>query len=55
MNLEMILGIVIIAGGIGFMTYLVCWSRKTIDQIEDKDLNTAREIVGNFANGRKTS
>jgi len=55
MNLEIILGIIIIVGGIGFMTYLVYWSRKAINQIADKDLNSAREIIGNFANGRKTS
>jgi hypothetical protein len=55
MNLEIILGTIIIAGGIGFMTYLVYWSRKAINQISEKNLNSAREIKGNFANGRKTS
>ena len=52
MNLNMIIGCVIIAVGIGFMTYLVVWSRKTIQKIAEKDLNSAREIIGDFRNGR---
>ena len=52
MNLNVIIGVVVIICGIGFMTYLVVWSRKTIQKITDKDLNSAREIIGDVRNGR---
>jgi hypothetical protein len=52
MNLNTIIGCIVIAAGIGFITYLVVWSRKTIQHIADKDLSSAREIMGAIRNGR---
>ena len=52
MDLNAVIGAAVIAAGIGFMTYLVLWSRKTIQKIAEKDLNSAREIIGDFRNGR---
>jgi len=41
MELNAVIGAVVIAGGIGFMTYLVLWSHRTIYCIANKHLHSA--------------
>ena len=45
MDRDTILGCVVIVAALGFITYLVLWSRRTIDRIAESGLRTAREIV----------
>ena len=52
MELNAVIGAVVIAGGIGFMTFLVLWSRKTIQKIADKHLHSAREIMEELRNDK---
>lgn len=48
---DALLGILIIAFGLGLMTYLILWSRKTIKRIARKQPGSLREIVKEFHNG----
>ena len=52
MGKDVLFGIIIILGGLGFITYLVLWSRKTIEHIAGKKLTSVREIVKELNNGR---
>jgi multisubunit Na+/H+ antiporter MnhC subunit len=45
MGNDVIIGIVIIFAALAFMTYLVLRSRKTIEFVHRKKLNSAREII----------
>jgi len=40
----LIIGTGIMALALGFMLYIIFWSRKTIDHIRKKNLKSAREI-----------
>jgi hypothetical protein len=46
------LGIIIVFGGIIFLTFVVIWSRRTIEMISKKKLRTIREILNELKNGR---
>ncbi len=45
MNRTVIIGCVVILAALGVITYLVLWSRRTIDWIANRRLRSAREIV----------
>jgi uncharacterized membrane protein YccC len=45
MDRDTILGCVVVVAALGLITYLVLWSRRTIDRIAKSGLRTAREIV----------
>ena len=45
MERDIILGMIIIFVGLGFMTYLIWWSRRMVDRIAGKHLSSIREIV----------
>jgi multisubunit Na+/H+ antiporter MnhC subunit len=48
MGNDVIIGIVIIFAALAFMAYLVLRSRKTIELVHRKKLNSAREIIQNI-------
>ena len=52
MDRDIILGGIIIFLGLGFITYLTIWSRRTIERIANKKLNSIREIIKELHNGR---
>ena len=52
MDVNGIVGWIIIAIALIFITYLVIWSRKTIERIADKKFRSIREIVKDLQNGR---
>ena len=52
MDWDTILGIIILILGLGLLTYLVIWSRNTINSIANKKLNSIREIIRELHNGR---
>ncbi len=42
---DLIVGSIVVILSLGFMTYIVFWSRKTIEKIKRKKLHSAREII----------
>jgi hypothetical protein len=46
------LGVIIIFGGIFFITFVVLWSRRTIGMISKKKLRSIREILDELKNAR---
>ncbi len=42
---DVIIGSIVVIVSLGFMTYIVLWSRKTIEKIRRKKLRSAREII----------
>jgi hypothetical protein len=52
MDRDIILGIIIIVCGLCFISYLIFWSRRTINRIANKRLSSIREIVKEFRHGR---
>ncbi len=52
MNLNIILGIIIIFLAYCFLLYLILWSRRTIDIISERKLNSLREILEELRHGR---
>lgn len=52
MDFDTTLGIILISGGILFLTFVVLWSRKTIETISKKKLHSIREILNEIKNGR---
>jgi hypothetical protein len=50
MDFDTILGIVIIAGGIFFLTYMTLWSRRTIEMISKNKLRSLRDIYKGLKN-----
>ena len=52
MDFDTTLGIIIIFGGISFLTLVVLWSRRTIETISKKKLRTIRDILNELKNGR---
>lgn len=52
MDKDTILGIFIIAFGLGFMTYLLIWSRRTIGRIAKKNSGSIREILKDLEHGK---
>ena len=45
MDREVLAGFAVVAGALGVLTYLVLWSRRTIEHIARKGLGSAREIL----------
>lgn len=45
MDMDAVLGIIIIAGAVGLITYLTFWSKCTIERIAKKNLGSVREIL----------
>ena len=52
MNNDSLVGIFIIVCGLGLMTYLILWSRKTIKRIASKQLHSLRDILKELHHGR---
>jgi Trk-type K+ transport system membrane component len=52
MNNDSLIGILIIVCGLGFMTYLILWSRKTMQRIARKQLHSLRDILKELHHGR---
>jgi len=52
MNFNIIAGIIILCLAYGFLVYLINYSRKTIDFIDKRKLNSLREIVEDLHNGK---
>jgi len=52
MDADGIAGWIIIAAALGFITYLVVWSRSMIERIADKKLHSIRKIMKDLHNGR---
>ena len=52
MDVDIIMGLLIISLALIFITYIVFWSRRTIDLIADKKLRSVREIIKELHNGR---
>jgi hypothetical protein len=52
MDFDTTLGIILITGGIIFLTLVVVWSRRTIETISKKKLRSIREILNEIKNGR---
>ena len=44
MEANAVIGVVVIAGALGLLTYLVLWSRRTIDRIAQGRARSARQI-----------
>ena len=42
---DLIIGGVLIFASLGFILYIVLWSRRTIERIKMKNLHSAREII----------
>jgi hypothetical protein len=51
MEKNAILGTIIIASALGFITYLTFWSRRTIERIARKNLSSARQIMKDIQDG----
>lgn len=49
---DIIIGAVITFFALGFMAYIVIWSRRTIERIHKKKLGSAREILRDMDEGR---
>gem|GEM_PF-626865 len=45
MDNDAILGWMLVAGALSLITYLVLWSRRTINRIAERGLRSARQIV----------
>ncbi|MBT4484600.1 MAG: hypothetical protein HOC71_13095 [Candidatus Latescibacteria bacterium] len=45
MEIDLIVGSIIIVFALGFIMYLTLWSRKTIELIAEKKLHSIREIL----------
>ena len=52
MTRDMLVGVVIIAAGLGCMTYLIWWSRRVIQRIARMQSGTLREIMKELHHGR---
>ena len=52
MNKDILIGGILIFVSLGFILYIVLWSRKTIERIKKKKLQSAREIIQDI-DGRK--
>jgi len=42
---DVIIGSIVVIVSLGFITYIVFWSRKSIEKIKRKKLHSAREII----------
>jgi hypothetical protein len=51
MDFDTTLGVIIIAGGVFFLTFVVLWSRRTIEMISKKKPRSIREILTELKNG----
>ncbi|MGD2086342.1 MAG: hypothetical protein PVH61_09185 [Candidatus Aminicenantes bacterium] len=52
MDFDTTLGVIIITGGVFFLTFMVLWSRRTIEMISKKKLRSLREILTQLKNGQ---
>ena len=52
MDFDTTLGVIIITGGVFFLTFMVLWSRRTIEMISKKKLRSIREILTELKNGQ---
>ena len=52
MDFDTTFGVIIIAGGVFFLTFMLLWSRRTIEMISKKKLRSIREILNELKNGR---
>ena len=52
MDFDTTLGVIIITGGIFFLTFMLLWSRRTIEMISKKKLRSIRDILNELKNGK---
>ena len=52
MEIDAIIGIVLLVGSVSAITVLTLWSRKRIDKIAEKKSSSAREIMQELKNGK---
>jgi hypothetical protein len=52
MDFDTTLGVIIITGGVFFITFVVLWSRRTIEMISKKKLRSIRDILNELKNGK---
>ncbi|MBC8180295.1 hypothetical protein H8E88_04140 [candidate division KSB1 bacterium] len=52
MDLNILIGIIIVFLAYIFLLYLVLWSRKTIEHISDLKVNSLRDIIRELRHGR---
>lgn len=52
METDTILGVAVIVLSLSFTTYLILYSRKSIDKISDKNLTNVRQIMKELRDGR---
>jgi hypothetical protein len=52
MDVDTTLGVIIISAGVFFLTFVVLWSRRTIEMISKKKLRSIREILNELKNGK---
>ena len=52
MDANIVLGIIVFGLAYGFILYLVIWSRRIIELINNRNLNTLREIFEELRNGK---
>ena len=53
MDINIIIGIIILSLSFGFLVYLVLWSRKIIEEIAELKVESFREIISELQNGRE--
>ncbi len=51
-DLDTVLGVVLVLAALCAIGGLVWWSRWSIDRIADRKLGSARDIIRDFSNGR---
>lgn len=52
MEINAILGIIIIGLALGFIVYITLWSRWAVERINNKEPKSAREILKDLKNER---
>ena len=52
MEINAIIGLIVLIGSVSAMTILTFWSRKRIDKIAEKKSASAREIMQEMKNGK---
>jgi len=52
LDFDTVVGIILTVTGIFFLTYVVIWSRRTIEIIAKKKLRSIRDILNELKNGQ---
>jgi len=52
MDVDLVLGLIVIGVSLCFLTYLILYSRKSIDKIANKNFTNVRQIMKELRDGR---